>query len=215
MTHDACGPVMSVILLLALIIMPCIFGWRITVLQDEIADIRASNVTSVTAMRAPIDTMTCSSKSAVSVSTRADNVQVFNLSSVSPRELSLEVDRLQRAYIGNSDRRACTCSAHSELYLTNITKTRLATTYETGLDCKPLTVPSNATVFLYPDGSVGRKSPKAQIESRQQDIGGFFVGIFICCGILGFVMFASVLFVIIKSCIQCCGECPKVVPLHS
>lgn len=196
-SSSCCGTITCIIVFLTLIICPCIFGWKITVLNDEINDIQNAGIVTATAFRSAATLMECGTKSTLSISAR--NVQVFNLTE------DINVENLSLAYVGSDAKsKSCTCNTNTDVYLDALLKQKII---EQGVDCSKALVPSNTTVYLAADGSITYTKPELRIAKLKDDIGGNIVGICLCCGIIGFVLMTACLYAYLLPFVECMWSC--------
>ena len=182
--------------MMALMICPIAFGVIIANLKEDISDISNTRVTTGNATVFPPSDITCVTWPS-SISKKTSNVTSFRVNGNMSAALDFQTKYNAMKPEGS---KKCTCTQDSLVNYTHINGTAATTTNnDTIIECSQGVEWQTRTItaFLYWNDNesytIDYQSPKKKIAFIQNDINGFFVGIFLCVGILGFLLIGTCL----------------------
>lgn len=204
MNGQTCSCVISVAIILALVITPCILGYRISVLDDRIRAIEDTSVVQAVSTKYPPVSIVC-----MSLTNNGGSISDILVAQVNgSQKVALQV---QNAYMENTsgpkNKKSCSCQ---RLAIAFVGAQKFAELNEGDINCALNFEwsPYNKTIYAYGSDRglnaaiLDHVSPAQKIMHLNQEIAGCFVGVYICCGILAFLFILSLFSIIIRGCID-------------
>ena len=189
-----CGQFIGSIFVLAIVICPIVFGAFIACLKEDILDLKSIQVTSGVSTRFPLEIMTCMTW-ASSVSRRVSNVITRD---VSGNRTVAETFSSEYYAMKPGGTKGCVCSRTSMITFEARNGTMRIVNKETDINCGTALewVRRNATVYIYWTSNetytIDYESPQRKEQEFQDEIGGYYIGIFLCCGVAAFLIMGAI-----------------------
>lgn len=175
---------------LVILVCPIIFGAIISRLRDDLDDLHDTEVIPGIATRQPISNISCVTRMS-SMSTKVTNVLSYR---VNGNMSSASEIQYRYASLTPDGKKWCLCERSVDYVIGNATH---SSQLEKNINCDDAReyTARNVTVYMYGgiNGTIEYASPKQKEDDINQDIGGLFVGIYLCCGMIAFVILGSVL----------------------
>ncbi len=180
---------------MALVICPIAFGVVVANLSGDISDVWNTRVTIGNATIFPPSDITCMTWPS-SISKRVSNVASFRVNGNMSAALEFQTEYDATKPTGT---KKCTCSQDGRVTYKKDNVTAVIAYNDPTVDCNRelYWTTRNTTVYIYwadnDTYSIEYQSPGAKVQILENEIRGFIIGIFVCCGFLGFIMVASCL----------------------
>jgi hypothetical protein len=190
-----CVPFLGVGFVLTIFICPIVFGALIAGLKEDIAILKSIPVTMGISTRFPLEIMTCMTWPS-SVSKRVSNVITREVSGNRTVAANFSSEYYATKPKGT---KGCMCSRSSMITFEASNGTMRIINKETDIDCGAASewVQRNTTAYIYWTSNetfvIDYESPQHKEQEFQDDIGGYYVGIFLCCGFIAFLITGAVL----------------------
>lgn len=190
-----CGPLLGGVFVLTLLICPIVFGALIAGLKEDFSTLKSIPVTMGVSTRFPPEVMTCMTWTS-SVSKRVSNVITREVSGnrTVAANFSSEYNAMKP-----EGTKGCMCSRTSMITFEAMNGTMRIVNNETAVNCGATSewVQRNTTAYIYwtSNGTyfIDYESPQHKEQELRDEIGGYYIGIFLCCGFLAFLITGAVL----------------------
>lgn len=191
-----CGPCLGAGFVLTMLICPIVFGALIAFLKEDLSTLKSIPVIIGVSTRFPLEEMTCMTWTS-SVSKLVSNVITREVSGnrTVAGNFSSEYNAMK-----SKGTKGCMCSRTSMITFEASNGTmRIIVNKETDIDCGAASewVQRNTTVYIYywtgnETYVIDYESPQHKEQELQDEIGGYYIGIFICCGFLAFLFTGAI-----------------------
>jgi hypothetical protein len=190
-----CGPFLGGVFVLTIFICPIVFGALIAGLKEDIANLKSIPVTIGVSTRFPLEVMTCMTWPS-SISKRVSNVMTREVSGNRTVAANFSSEYYAMKPGGT---KGCACSRTSMITFEASNGTMHIVNKETDINCGAASewVQRNTTAYIYWTSNetyvIDYESPQYKEQKFQDDIGGYYIGIFFCCGFIAFLFTGAVL----------------------
>lgn len=187
---SSCSSCIGIIFVAGMLISPIIFGAIIANLKNDIRNLHKTPVVYGYTVQYPISDVMC-----VTQASRVASSKVLNVTSLRVDGNRETAQVFQERYMGSppDGRKWCQCSKQYQVFISTMNKTFVDSKIDCNADREWAVYHRPVYAYNGINGSLDYESPHQKETEIQGNIKGFFVGIYICCGVIGFLIIGAIM----------------------